>query len=86
MIIGDKTCFSCAYRVIDGKNIYCRRYPPTVILVPSYTADGHPAMGLQSSYPIVNPNWPCGEYHRNPIFRREELEIHMAQADGETKQ
>lgn len=40
----------------------CRRYPPTVILVPSNDGAGLIVNKLERKFPVTNPNDWCGEY------------------------
>jgi hypothetical protein len=75
-LIGAKSCRSCEHRVklkeIPGK-MFCRRFPPQVYggVVPDAT--GRPALLWGATYPEINPDLPCGEYHRNDAHAGEEM-------------
>jgi hypothetical protein len=82
-IIGGRSCRSCAHRRIAGQNVFCYRYPPSVLAVPVPDAHGKPSLGFQSVYPQVEPSMPCGEYSRSEAFASEEVQREVL---GETRQ
>ena len=83
-IIGGRTCRSCMHRKLFGQEVFCYRYPPTVLAVPMVDPrTRQPGVGFQSVYPSVNPDMPCGEYARSDAFASEEV---RASVLGETKQ
>lgn len=55
-------CRNCKHVFAEGAKKFCRRYPPTVQLVPS-------PQGVQvvSSFPPVQDQMSCGEYERSII-------------------
>ena len=73
-LIGAKSCRSCLHRRIAGQEVFCYRYPPTPIAVPTMDAKGKPGIGFQSVYPAINPDMPCGEYARSDLFAAEEAQ------------
>jgi len=72
-IIGGKSCRSCEFMVLIGKGIFCRRYPPMAFGLVTPGPQGRPAFTVQSSYPPVNPELPCGEYQRSELNAGAEL-------------
>jgi hypothetical protein len=75
VIIGGKTCRSCVYRHLTepGAGVFCKRYPPQILLVPVPGPNGQMQPSIQSAYPTVDPMLPCGEYARSEIFATEEV-------------
>ena len=60
-------CDGCFYilKIVNAKNLSqvaysCRRYPPTMTLI----AGERGAWQTGSVFPIVQPEWCCGEYRR----------------------
>jgi hypothetical protein len=82
-IIGGRSCRSCEHRRLTGRETFCYRYPPCVVVVPMPDGRGGMAAGFQSVYPQVDPNMPCGEYARSEVNAKTEIE-HAA--DGATRQ
>lgn len=76
MIIGGRTCRSCAHRHIagPGQGIFCKRYPPQVLIVPTPGPNGQIQAMIQSAYPTVNPDLLCGEYSRNETYAMDEVD------------
>lgn len=76
-IIGGRTCRTCEHRTIRKQGpqemVFCRRYPPTCVVVMGLDQRGNPISQIQSSYPCVDPNEPCGEYRRNELFADKEV-------------
>lgn len=83
-IIGGKTCRSCEFKLVVAQNIFCRRYPPTTLIVPQSMPDGKIVPSVQSAFPPVNPDNPCGEYRRNDLYAADELKT--AANDGMLRQ
>lgn len=86
MLIGGKTCRSCEHRHTQGSTVFCRRYPPQVMIVPVKDERGIATFGFQSAYPAVDPTMPCGEYRRSDLFAREEVEASAAATNGMMRQ
>lgn len=59
-------CGMCKFSEADGDSLQCRRYPPTVqvVPVPRTGLDGRTQMHLQPmvAWPIVQSMLNCGEY------------------------
>ena len=64
-LIGGKSCRTCRYshrpEGASTGNMFCTRYPPQVFAV--VVPQGVPR--VNSAYPSINPDVPCGEYHRD---------------------
>lgn len=74
MIIGGKTCRSCVHRHAAAPGqFFCKRYPPQLLLVPTPGPGGQMQATIQSAYPTVNPELPCGEYSRSEVYATEEV-------------
>lgn len=75
MIIGGRTCRSCAHRHISapGAGVFCKRYPPQILLVPVSAPNGQMQATIQSAYPTVDPSLPCGEYVRSETYALDEV-------------
>lgn len=63
------TCSSCRFFIAEqGADPSCRRFPPTssVMIVPRkesvLSQNVVPVKEQSSHYPIVKPDWWCGEY------------------------
>jgi len=54
-----ETCSTCRHFFAEGSA--CRRYPPTVIVIPQMTAKG-PTVAPMTLSPAVNPDAVCGEH------------------------
>ena len=77
-LIGAKSCRSCEHRWIakqpGGPEVMmCRRYPPTVVVMPIPDPRANGAWGVNGFYPQINPDWPCGEYKRHEGHALEEI-------------
>jgi len=59
----EKVCRACknAHRTNELNQFECRRYPPSMFLVPVQTLEGQGA-GFQSVYTIVMGEAWCGEW------------------------
>ena len=64
-----QTCESCRHFLREGDASFCRRYPPTVQLVPQPVASPLLTKGPQQMqlaptglFPPVRPEWTCGEF------------------------
>ena len=49
-------CSNCTHVRKDGDDLFCRRHPPTVFLMP----DGQ----IRSAFAPVKPEWDCWEHKR----------------------
>lgn len=50
---GMTPCEICVYGSVEGGELHCRRYPPTVFF--------NPHNGPEVLFPGVKENWYCGE-------------------------
>ena len=50
---GMTPCDICDYSSLEGGELHCRRYPPTVFF--------NPNTGPEVLFPGVKPDWYCGE-------------------------
>jgi hypothetical protein len=82
-LLGGRSCRSCVYRRLFDQAVFCYRYPPVVVVVPTPDGRGGVAVGFQSVYPQVNPDMPCGEYARSESLAAEEVRQSVL---GETRQ
>lgn len=75
-LIGGRTCRSCEYsRRLDPSPkgpLHCMRYPPQVFALAVPTPQGS-SVQVNSTYPTVNPDLPCGEYRRSEVRAMDEL-------------
>ena len=63
-------CSDCVYAIKNEQATFCRRYPPTVAMVPTPPAPGQilPGRGQVMTlsptgmFPPVLPDWSCGEF------------------------
>ena len=73
-LIGAKSCRSCEFRWVANPQVtMCRRYPPTVVVMPIPDPAARGQWGVNGFYPQVNPDWPCGEYKRSEAHALEEV-------------
>jgi hypothetical protein len=57
-------CFYLENKDNHGDTGICRRYPPTVFMVPIQGVVGsQPKIGFQSCYPPTQRHGGCGEFH-----------------------
>ena len=69
----DAVCGNCIHCYQDeqtGLQGACRRYPPTVLMIPQQGAMGQVSIAIQSMSPPVVLNYSCGEFER-----KEQLDI-----------
>lgn len=73
-IIGGRSCRSCEHsRMLDATGApHCLRFPPQVFALLVPTPQG-PSMQINSVYPTVNPDLPCGEYRRSEAKAMDEV-------------
>jgi hypothetical protein len=59
----DRACATCrhSHKDPDG-DLVCRRHPPTAFLAPVPTPMGQMALKAFSSFPIIRPDFTCGEW------------------------
>jgi hypothetical protein len=62
-IIGAPCCEKCAFSHREGKQLQCRRIPPTAFAVP-----GSGGVMIMSAYPPVKSDGLCGEFKKNVII------------------
>lgn len=82
MLIGGRSCRSCAYVHKFNNVLYCTFNPPQVFVLPLRNAAGElvvdrqgmAVMSPQSTYPQVNPAIPCGKYQRSEANAQSEVE------------
>ena len=62
-------CKECTFSAEDAGTLYCRRYPPTLKLVPQpvvspIMSKDPPRMQLAPTgiFPPVRPDWYCGDF------------------------
>jgi len=62
-LITNKTCSTCKhYRAITSDAPECRRFPPTVHLLPTQNHLGQVIPMPATIFPQPSPDWHCGEY------------------------
>lgn len=77
-LIKPNTCRTCAFRNVQPSGgaaqaqYTCRRFPPVAALGPINTPQG-PQMAWQASFPVVLPNWSCGEFRPGIMKQGDEL-------------
>ena len=57
-----KNCGACAHHAINPQDldqVFCRRYPPQVFLVPTGRQG---QVGQMAAFPGVPRSWRCGEF------------------------
>lgn len=57
-----KSCGQCRHFLPEGQQGFCRRNPPTVVLLPQRGPGGAVGVAPASTWPPVTPNQWCGEY------------------------
>lgn len=67
-VANEPCCDNCAY-VLRGDNdaASCRRYPPTVIVIPQQTVQGPQLLPASAYAPVMLSNW-CGEHAAVPAI------------------
>ena len=72
LLIGGDSCRSCHWRLKMHGALLCRRFPPTAVAIGVNNGKGV-EFAWQASYPVVAPDYPCGEYKRDDAHAAEEL-------------
>ena len=73
-LIGSASCLNCKHRLKFNQGVFCRKNPPQVFSIPmQHAGNGQVQWVVQSAYPTVNPDWPCGEHERSELHAAEEL-------------
>lgn len=72
-LIGGRSCRSCEHSRLEGSVTFCLRFPPQVTSVALPMPNGQPGVRTDSTYPFVNPDWPCGEYRRSEARAMDEV-------------
>jgi hypothetical protein len=57
------TCSTCRHFFAEVSA--CRRYPPTLVVIPQMTIKG-PAISPAAYFPTVSPDTICGEHTEAP--------------------
>lgn len=73
-IIGGRSCRTCEFSRQENSVVFCLRYPPqvTAVVLPAPNGQGV-GVRVDSNYPPVNPDWPCGEYRRSEARAMDEI-------------
>lgn len=64
------SCAKCQYAYLESDILLCRRWPPQMTaftrIFPDTVGGGNETDRMQSffNFPVVNPEWCCGEYAR----------------------
>lgn len=57
------TCPFCAFKIIEGEQMKCNRFPPQVAIFPAPHPMTHEVqLQIMSSFPPVNEAMVCGEF------------------------
>jgi hypothetical protein len=72
LIIGGRTCRTCEHsheiRPPGGPpQVFCTRFPPQVFALAIPGPRGGSQVNVNATYPLVNPEIPCGEYRRSEV-------------------
>jgi hypothetical protein len=62
-MIGAPCCAKCVHSHTDGKQLHCRRIPPTAFAVP-----GAGGVMIMAAHPPVKADGLCGEYAKRLII------------------
>lgn len=63
-ILKPNTCRVCFWATSDGRQLYCRRFPPRPHPVIVMTAKGPVQQAVFANFPCVQGDWWCGEWKR----------------------
>lgn len=64
-IIRQNTCATCAYKVREGGEVYCRLNPPVSHPVIGMTPKGPQVAAMVTAFPKVNDEWWCGQWSQS---------------------